>query len=138
MIEINFKPSIRELRQFAGIWFPAFCALVAFWTWKAGAAPIWPKSILGVGVVLGLVGLIAPAVIRPVFIGLSVLTFPIGLVISNVLLFLVFALVFTPIGLIMRALGRDPMLRRFDRQASSYWIAHDPGAGGAKRYFRQF
>ena len=138
MIEINFKPKTRELRQFAGIWFPAFCALVAFWTWKGGAAPIWPQSILGVGVVLGLVGLAVPAIIRPVFIGLSVLTFPIGWVISNVLLFLVFVLVFTPIGLLMRALGRDPMTRRLDRNASSYWIAHDPAAGGAKRYFRQF
>jgi hypothetical protein len=59
-------------------------------------------------------------------------------VISNVLLFLVFAWVFTPIGLIMRALGRDPMTRRLDRQASTYWIAHDPSAAGMKRYFRQF
>ena len=65
LIEMNWEPSRRDLKQFAGIWFPAFCAvvggLVAYhaeaWTIAAG---IWCG-----GAVIGIAGLIAPVVIRP-------------------------------------------------------------------------
>ena len=46
-------------------------------------------------------------------------------------------LVLTPIGLIRRISGRDPLHRRFDRDADSYWIARKP-ASDTKRYFRQY
>lgn len=138
MIEINRNPSPKVLRQFAGIWFPAFCALVAFWLWKGGAPVVAAQVAVGVGLVLGLLGLIAPPLIKPVFVGLSVLTFPIGWVVSNLVLVLAFFLIFTPIGLFMRLIGRDALSRRFDRAATTYWVAHDPAAKGPSRYFRQF
>lgn len=138
MLEINRNPTPKQLRQFAGIWFPAFCLLVAFWTWKGGAPQAWPIGIIAVGVVLGLLGLLRPSLIKPVFVGLSVLTFPIGWVISNLILIVVYYLVLTPIGLVLRLLGRDSMTRSLDREAKSYWHAHQPGAGGPARYFRQF
>ena len=35
---------------------------------------------------------------------------------------------FLPIGLVLRALGQDPLRLRHDRHAASYWIARDrPG-----------
>ena len=46
-------------------------------------------------------------------------------------------LLFTPIGLAMRLVGRDPLRRRFDRQASTYWIKR-PEQDETGRYFRQF
>ena len=46
--------------------------------------------------------------------------FPIGWVVSHLLLGVVYFLVLTPIGLTLRALGRDPLERRFDQSASSY------------------
>ena len=42
------------------------------------------------------------------------------LVASRPILLLVFCLVVLPVGLIMRAAGRDPMARKFDRSATSY------------------
>jgi Saxitoxin biosynthesis operon protein SxtJ len=46
-------------------------------------------------------------------------------VVSPILLALLFYLVITPVGLLMRALGKDPLrLRR--RESSSYWIARQP------------
>jgi len=50
---------------------------------------------------------------------------------------LVFYLVLTPMGLIMRLLRRDPMLRAYDRAAASYWEAAR-SQRAASRYFRQF
>ena len=48
-----------------------------------------------------------------------------------------FYLVFAPLGWLMRVRGTDPMNRKFDKSAASYWIEHDP-SGEASRYFRQF
>jgi hypothetical protein len=49
----------------------------------------------------------------------------------------VFYLVFTPVGLVMRLLGRDPLQRRFDREAGTYWVDHvEPRS--VEEYFRQY
>jgi large-conductance mechanosensitive channel len=44
----------------------------------------------------------------------------IGSVISRIILGVVFFLVVTPLGLMMRATGKDPMNRRFDASLPSY------------------
>ncbi len=49
---------------------------------------------------------------------------------------LVFYGVVTPTGLLMRAFRKDPMSRRFDRRASTYWIAH-PRDPDPQRYLQQ-
>jgi hypothetical protein len=69
---------------------------------------------------------------------MSYLAWPIGFVVSHVVLALVYYLVLTPIGLAMRVFGYDPMRREFDRSAESYWIARDTAEIKAERYFRQF
>ena len=45
--------------------------------------------------------------------------------------------VLTPIGLVMRWSGRDPMRRRFEREAKSYWVVRKRDEEPS-RYFRQF
>ena len=50
---------------------------------------------------------------------------------------LIYYLVLTPIGLLMRVFGKDPMRRRLDRTAESYWIERDEAAA-SERYFKQF
>jgi hypothetical protein len=42
------------------------------------------------------------------------------------LLFLVFLLIITPLGLLLRAVGKDNMSRQWDRTASSYWVERKP------------
>ena len=62
---------------------------------------------------------------------------PMGWTFSHIVLGVVFFLVMTPISLILRATGKDPMERRFDRSATSYWVAHEQ-VKDSSRYFRQF
>jgi hypothetical protein len=40
-------------------------------------------------------------------------------------------------ALVMRAVGRDPLARRFDRDAQTYWVERGEQRDPA-RYFRQF
>ncbi|MFQ5491529.1 MAG: SxtJ family membrane protein [Phycisphaerae bacterium] len=136
LIKINFDPSKKDLRQFALIWFPAFIALVGVLTYTKGQAHTAAWAIWIAGAAISVIGLAAPAFMRIVFVGLTCLTFPIGWVVSHVILGVVFFVVMTPMGWVMRLTGWDPMHRTFDPSAKSYWIAHNPGANTA-RYFRQ-
>lgn len=45
---------------------------------------------------------------------------------SPVVLGLVFFLLLTPIGLVMRALGKDPLRLKPEPAAKTYWIAREP------------
>ena len=109
MISVQWNPERKQLRQFAGIWFPAFCALVGWMVGKktghwAGVELAWAGSA-----VMAVAGFIHPPLIRPVFVGLILATFPIGWVVSHLLLGAIFYGLVTPIGLILRITGHDPL-----------------------------
>jgi hypothetical protein len=138
LLEFNRNPSPREVRQFAVYWLSGFCllmaavALVRYGSWPVAAA-------LGLGAVASIaLGLLRPAWMRIVFLIWIGAAFPIGWLISHTLMAVIYFLVITPIGLLMRLLGRDPLARRFDRSATSYWISRPPQATDPSRYFRQF
>lgn len=136
VIEINKDPSRRELLIF-GLLLLAFAALVggmAYWKFRARnlGVDIW----LAGGAISALYFLIPP-IRRPLYVGWMYAAFPVGFVVSHVILAVIYYLVISPIGVVMRLLGRDPMERTFDSKAKSYWVAHDPHKDPA-RYFRQF
>jgi hypothetical protein len=126
MIEIPWHPSTRSLRQFAGIWFPLFAALagslVGRWTGAWSAVQVAWVACAGVS----MLGLLWPPGIRPVFLGLLLLTYPIGWVVSHVLLAAIFMLVFLPIGLVHRLRGRDALRLRPPPPGSSLWTTVEP------------
>jgi hypothetical protein len=136
MIEIDRHPAPRTLRQFAGLFLVAFGVIGYLLLRRAGsteaAAVAW-----GLAALVFLVGMIRPQAIRLVYVGMIYLAFPIGWVISHILLALVLYFVFTPIGWALRLFGRDPLQRGFDARAGSYWTPHRQPAS-IDRYFRQF
>ena len=135
LLQLNVAPSTKDLRWFAGLWWPVLCALVGItlirkWHLPGVAVGFWlAAAILAVG------GLVSPPVIQGVYNAVLRLSYPFGFVLSYVLLFAVYFLVFTPLGALVR-LFHDPMSRKLDRAAASYWTAHQPDP--MDRYFRQF
>ena len=67
----------------------------------------------------------------------SLFRHPIGFVVSNVVLAIVFYGVVSPIGLLAKLTGRNALQLGFDRDAKTYWNPRqqikDP-----RRYFRQY
>ncbi len=61
----------------------------------------------------------------------------IGAVVSPIVLGLIFFLIFTPLALLFRALGRDPLRRRLEPEASTYWLEY-PRARDVSRYFKPY
>jgi hypothetical protein len=135
LLRLNTDPSPQQLRAFALLWL-GLLAAAAGWLATRGASHATVGVTAIVAVAIPLAGWAFPRLLRAVFVGLSYATYPIGLVVSAVLLGAVYYLVLTPIGLLARFLGYDPMARRFDPQARSYWIARRPRAD-LERYFRQ-
>ena len=56
-------------------------------------------------------------------------------IVSPVVMGVIFFAVFTPVALVMRAMGRDALCRRYEPQAPSYWKCREP-PGPAEDSFR--
>jgi hypothetical protein len=137
MIEINWHPKRRELRWFAGLWFPLFWGIVGGMIWRATGSLSVPLAVWVPAALLAVVGTIWPRLIRPLFIGMTIAVLPIGFVISHILMAVIYFGLVTPLGLVMRLLRFDPMQRRADPNAETHWIELPPPAEKS-RYFRQF
>jgi hypothetical protein len=133
---MNRNPGPADLRTFGRL-LPVFVALagagVAVRTGSTTAAAIiW---LAGGG--LSLLYATVAAIRRPVFLAWTRATYPIGWAVSRLVMGAMFYLVITPVGLLVRRFGRDPLERTFDGAAPSYWIERS-GEAEASRYFRQF
>lgn len=134
LVEIIWNPSDRQLRQFGLV---ALVALpLAGWVWGGVGTGLFCATIAA-GALAAVVGLVCPRLLKPLFLALSLAAAPIGLIVSELAMLLIFVVVFLPIGLVFRLLGRDPLARRLDRQAASYWEPKKPSAGPAS-YLRQW
>lgn len=137
VIRIDDNPSDRMLRQFAGIWFPLFWAAIGTFVYLGTRSIPLAAGLAAVGIVVGAIGFVRVAFIRPVFLLWMYAAFPIGWVVSHVVLAAIFYLLLTPIGLLMKLVGYDPLQRRIDRTAPSYWVPVQQPADKTA-YFRQF
>lgn len=136
MIDLNWKPTDKDLRVFAtAALVVALIFSVTIYT-KIGVTDL-VKGLLATGGAVFALGMVWPRSLKYLYIGLSILAFPIGFVVGNVLMALVYYLLVTPIGLIFKLLGKDLLHRKLDPQASTYWIKRPPPSEPA-RYFRQF
>lgn len=121
------------LRQFAGLWIVFFGA-IGGWQWYKGSD--WGPWIVGVALIGGGAGLIQPKVLKPIFVVWMILAFPIGWLVSHTMLLLMFVCVFTPLGLLLRMGGHDP-LRLKKPKGDTFWSPktqqQDPS-----RYLKQF
>jgi len=135
LIRLNRNPGGRQLVVFAVAWL-AVLGLLGWRSWLRGRHPA-AEAIWALAAAVPLAGLLSPRLLRWVYVALSYATYPIGYAVSRVVLALVYYLALTPIGLTMRLFGHDPLLRRFDPAARSYWTARG-GAKPAESYFQQY
>lgn len=137
LIEINRNPSPKELRNFATIALIASALLSLLLYLLKGLSIQWVVSIFAFGIVIFISKLISLRFTRIFYLALIFLTCPIGFVISFILLAAFYFLMLTPLSIIFRLMGRDPLRRKYDPSAKSYWIDHSPPES-LERYFRQF
>jgi hypothetical protein len=130
-----FQPSDRTLRQFAAL-LTVFLGLVAARFYHDGR-PWLALGLAAIGVVLGPVGIVWPRAIRPVFIAWMKVVWPIGWLVSRVILATIFYAVITPVGVVFRMMQRDVLDLRRPPGRGTYWQGK-PAAPDKSRYLRQF
>ncbi len=123
------------LRQFAGLWLICFVGL-ACWQWLGRGRTTAAFILAAVGLAVGLIGLVKPPAIRPLFSALMTVTFPIGWAVSHVLLALLYYAVITPMALLFKMIGRDALSRRRRTGQATYWQPKLMPTE-ARSYFRQ-
>ena len=132
---ISARLSAKELRRFGFTVAIPLALLGGIGLWRGHA--VLPALLGGLALGLGGLALLAPRLLRPVHKGWMRGAEALGWFNTRLLLGLVYYLVMTPIGLLLRLVGRDPLDRRL-HDRPSYWIARRPQADPKGTMERRF
>ena len=124
----------RTITSFALIVSGALLAIAAYQRWR-GAEPWVVLTLVSIAAVLSLLSAIAPSLLRPVYRGWMRFGEALGWLNTRIILSLVFFLVVTPIGLLMRLFGRSPIATA---KRESYWTDVEPHSYGDRHVEKQF
>ncbi len=107
-----------------GIVFAVAFSIIALW-------PLWSREPVRLWGLIVAAVFLGTAVIRPQMLALpNRLWLRFGAllhgIVSPIAMGVVFYLTVTPVGMLMRLLGKRPIPLRFDRDKGSYWIERDP------------
>jgi len=141
-IDLNLDPSDKQLRQFGLISLVALPLLG--WLFMGKPMPSSWEAIhtqrIGlpaiVGLIAGVVAWLRPSLLKWIFVAISVVTFPIGFVLGEVIMLTIFAIAFVPMALLFRVLQRDALQRKVDKDAETYWQSKEQPKG-VTSYYRQ-
>ena len=132
LIEFNRNPSHLQLKQFGVV--SLFALPLVTWFWGGNATVVASMGLLGTAIAI--FSIVSPKAIKPIFLGLTAITTPIGMVLGEVVMLMIYLIAFLPIALLFRLTGRDALLLRVDRNAASYWKKKKP-VTDITSYYRQ-
>ena len=89
------------------------------------------------GIFIGF-GLIIPIILKPIYIVWMVFAVFLGWFMTRVILSLLFYVIITPIGLIMRTFGKDFLDVKKESVQGSYWNKRDSNVEQNQNYEKQF
>ena len=137
------SPGPRDLRKFGLLFCVLSAALAGYLVWSRGVDAATVPGAISAALLLLSLGL--PSLLKPVWWPWMVVARVLGFVNSHLLLAVVFYLMFTPIGLVMRLLGRDPLgdrdfgrARQIAAHGGSLWQRREKAQLSLHHYERQF
>ncbi len=137
IVQIDWHPDGPALRRFGRTVIIGSLLIAAGLQWGKG----WTSAarvLAVVGVVIGGLGLTGTSVARPGYLAWMGIAFVMGNIVSRVVLAVVYYLVLTPVGLLMRLVGRDRLaLDRRSKRRATHWVDL-PQARSADADERQF
>jgi hypothetical protein len=146
VIQPNWVPDRASLRRFGIVGLVAFGLFAAWVAWRSsllgiplapGAARTTTVVLASLAALCSVLAVAAPRALLPLYVGLTLLTLPIGFVVSHVLLAVVYFGLLTPVGWLLRLLKRDPLARGFRPDLTTYWIPEET-TRDPRRYLRQY
>lgn len=102
----------------------------------------WHKTgflyLAAIGIFLIASGAIYPLILKPVYRVWMKIASIINWLITKVLFILVFYVVMTPMGLLLKLCRRDLLDLKFDKDKNSYWIRREQKILNPEQYEKQF
>ena len=120
----NTPPDKQELRKFGLIFagmFILFFALLLPLIWDK-SSPMWPWIVAAVFIAAAL---LVPMALGPVYRLWMKIGHVLGWINTRIILGLVFFVIFAPVALVLKLLGKDALKRRLDASATSYRIVSE-------------
>ncbi|MBN1818303.1 MAG: hypothetical protein JW828_13165 [Sedimentisphaerales bacterium] len=137
LVEINWTPSNKVLKQFGWISLVATAILAVVLHFNKGIEWKWCLVLPISGLFIVLICRFLPRMGRLIFVGMSLITAPIGIILGFLVLALFYYLILTPVGLVFRLAGRDALCRPFPAKGQNGWIKRK-SRPEIRHYFRQF
>ena len=137
LIEIDWNPKSKQLQNFGKIALAATFIISFLLYLLKGVAIQWVLIICAFGLITFIISKISLKLTKMIYLGMILLTMPIGCVVSFIVLAAFYFLLLAPLGLFFRLIGRDPLNRKFEPTAKSYWMTRRPPKG-LEQYFHQF
>ena len=107
-----------------GLVIGAALAVVALWPLIGSAPPRW--WAVGLAAAFVVIALARPAALAPLNRLWTRLGLALGRIVQPVIMAALFFGVVTPTAFIMRLANKDPLERRFDPSAETYWVEREP------------
>ena len=130
---IDLSP--RAIRNFGITFFVILVAVGTLVVFKENAKGYF---VIGLGALFLVLGIWVPATLKgpyKIWMGFAAV---LGFFMSRLILCVLFYLVVTPTGLIMRLFGKDILNEKWDKNASSYWIKRESKASDKEKYDKMF
>ena len=136
LVSLNLKPKKKNLTDFGDIALAMLTVMGLFLLWREKVSTRGLVIFCLVGLVLYTASRISTTLIKPVYLTLIVVTFPIGWVMSHLVMAIFYYGVITPVALFFKFKKRDALCRGYDTQAKTYWLPYDKKRT-TKDYFNQ-
>ena len=106
-------------------------SIAAVMCWKGNTH--WRYAAV-IGSLFGMLGLTVPFALAPIEKVWMAFGEKMSVVMTFVLLTLTYFLVMSPLGLLIRLLGKDLLSIKIDRSAKSYWVPVEKDGPGSRHY----
>ena len=114
----NIKSEKSDLRKF-GITIGVILLIIAgFLFWKEKESF---QILLAFGITFCIFGIVIPFILKPIYWVWMIFSIILGWIMTRVILSLLFYIILTPIGLILRLFGKQFLELRWDKSKKSYW-----------------
>jgi len=126
------KNTKKDLKSFAFICFGIFILIGFIPFFQGQDIRTWALIL---SLIFLIIGLTNPLLLQGFYkIWMNIGEF-IGNIVSKIVLFILFYLLFTPIAFVLRVFGKDPLNKRIDKSQTSYWITRERQPESMKNQF---
>ena len=126
----DFK--ISSNRSFGIVFFVVFLLIAIFPLASSGDIRIWSLIISFIFIILGLLNSKILTPLNKLWFKFGVI---LGKIISPIIMGIIFFLVVTPIGLIMKVLGKELLRLKYNKKDNTYWIEKNGPTSKMKNQF---